>query len=980
MGFEILLLVVLLGGYWHMAGRVRKLEEQMSAMEEVDSRHAPPGPAETQPPAEPEIAEPAPGPARLVLKTRDEPTQPTLANAGATEDDATEASVPVAADADPAVAKPRFALPAFDFEDIFGRRLPIWAGGVALAVGGIFLVLYAIEAGLLTPPVRVAASFAFGLLLLGAAEAAHRFEYAIADTRVRQALAGAGLATLYAAFYLAGAQYGLIGPGPAFVGLALVTAASLALAFRFGLPTAVLGLIGGFAAPVLVASEEANLPILAFYLAVLTAGLALAGRRMGHAWLGAAALTAGFAWGILMLLGDPGGQAERAAIGIYLLALGAAIPIILGDVARLPFLKLASGAIAIVQMGFLVGLAGFDLLTWGLYLLLAAALAVLAWRAESLRPAGALVAALGILLLAIWPDPPVAQFAVVAAGLALIVIGAPLAHIWAGRGDRLQVVQLAAASIALGLAILWQFGHPDNAVFQPGIAAAMAGLAALCAGGLWRLWSEPSAERLLALPAGGAGLLAFAALHQVLPPWAEVLGASVVALALAELVRRRPLRGLAGVAWAVVALGFAALLTVPLADTEVPRLVGESGDGRNLGLSLLRWSSLLLPLGALALFLREAQEKRVAEALAGLVVYGLLAQLVPADWLALLTALAAVTAIVFATERVALWGALLALAGMWSLQPIGAWLEGALDALGGRPMLVVDVPDVSQTLRRVLPFAVAAVFAAWRMPPRFPATQALSAIAGALALVALHSLYKHAFGIVGPIGFERFGLAERTVWQALLIGGGIALVALGPTRKARIAGAGLATAGLAHFALFTAFWHNPLWTAQATGPLPLANLLLPAYGLAGIGIWWLASRFRPALPARSRWFGDALLMLLIFCWALSELRHGFAGSILTSQPLGQGEDLLRSLLGIVLALGYLWWGSRTGQRSWRIGSLVLMLLAVAKVFVVDAAGLGGLLRIASFMALGVSLIGIGWVYSRQLSSGNDRSGESGGPA
>ena len=45
---------------------------------------------------------------------------------------------------------------------------------------------------------------------------------------------------------------------------------------------------------------------------------------------------------------------------------------------------------------------------------------------------------------------------------------------------------------------------------------------------------------------------------------------------------------------------------------------------------------------------------------------------------------------------------------------------------------------------------------------------------------------------------------------------------------------------------------------------------------------------------------------------------------------------------------------------------MLMLLAVGKVFLVDAAGLAGLLRVASFMALGFSLIGIGWVYTRQL--------------
>jgi uncharacterized membrane protein len=69
---------------------------------------------------------------------------------------------------------------------------------------------------------------------------------------------------------------------------------------------------------------------------------------------------------------------------------------------------------------------------------------------------------------------------------------------------------------------------------------------------------------------------------------------------------------------------------------------------------------------------------------------------------------------------------------------------------------------------------------------------------------------------------------------------------------------------------------------------------------------------------------------------------------------------------VALAIGFLLWGIRTRSRDWRIGSLVLMLLAVAKVFLLDASGLEGLLRIASFVALGFSLIGIGWLYSRSL--------------
>jgi uncharacterized membrane protein len=105
--------------------------------------------------------------------------------------------------------------------------------------------------------------------------------------------------------------------------------------------------------------------------------------------------------------------------------------------------------------------------------------------------------------------------------------------------------------------------------------------------------------------------------------------------------------------------------------------------------------------------------------------------------------------------------------------------------------------------------------------------------------------------------------------------------------------------------------------------------------------------------------------VLIALLSLSELRQLYAGSVLLS-PVSSQEDLFRSIFAIAVALGFLAWGARTGQRSWRIGSLVLMLLAVFKVFIFDAAGLEGLARIASFFALGVCLIGIGWFYSKQL--------------
>jgi uncharacterized membrane protein len=108
-------------------------------------------------------------------------------------------------------------------------------------------------------------------------------------------------------------------------------------------------------------------------------------------------------------------------------------------------------------------------------------------------------------------------------------------------------------------------------------------------------------------------------------------------------------------------------------------------------------------------------------------------------------------------------------------------------------------------------------------------------------------------------------------------------------------------------------------------------------------------------------------MLLIALFVFSTLRQLFHGSLLVDPGLSQAEDIGRSLVAISLAVGFLIWGIRSSCRDWRIASLVLMLAAVGKVFLFDAAGLEGVTRIGSFIALGFSLIAIGWLYSRHLS-------------
>ena len=60
-----------------------------------------------------------------------------------------------------------------------------------------------------------------------------------------------------------------------------------------------------------------------------------------------------------------------------------------------------------------------------------------------------------------------------------------------------------------------------------------------------------------------------------------------------------------------------------------------------------------------------------------------------------------------------------------------------------------------------------------------------------------------------------------------------------------------------------------------------------------------------------------------------------------------------------MALGFL-----RHTAAFRHAGMVLVCIVVAKVFLIDMAGLKGLLRVFSFLGLGAALIGLGYAYRR----------------
>ncbi|MCP3374614.1 DUF2339 domain-containing protein [Bradyrhizobium cajani] len=183
---------------------------------------------------------------------------------------------PLESSTEAADAPPPLPAPAPGFEERLGTRWVVWIGGLALALGGFFMVRYSIEAGLVGPGVRVFLGGLFALALLGAGEWTRRKEsisniQALPIANIPAILTAAGTAVAFATIYAAYALYGFLVPATAFVLLGIVAMGTLAAALLHGPALAGLGVVGAFITPVLVSSAKPDYWALYIYLAIVTA-------------------------------------------------------------------------------------------------------------------------------------------------------------------------------------------------------------------------------------------------------------------------------------------------------------------------------------------------------------------------------------------------------------------------------------------------------------------------------------------------------------------------------------------------------------------------------------------------------------------------------------------------------------------------------------------------------------------------------------
>lgn len=563
--FLIIAFILLFG----LRRRVKQLEARIAQLERVQTGEAP---AEAAPISELPVEKPA-GLSVFAPKPEEVPAQiPPPAPSPAP-------SPPERPEAEPALAGPgRLA----GFEERFGALWTVWLGGIALALGGIFLVRYAIEADLIGPGARLSLGGLLALALLAGGEWLRRKEtpgeassrIALPFADVPAMLTAAGTSTAYAVIYAAYELYGMLPPGVAFVLLGAVAIASMVAALLHGPMLAALGLVAAGVAPLLVSTDEPSAWGLAAYIAVVAAAAIGVARARLWAWLAALAIIGTILWGlVLLVLGD-----SAAPLGFLIAALMAlTIALLVPGLFRGPPAGEAPRPdwVSALAVAGALGLAALvtaetDQATPALIffaVLVLAAIAV-AWRADAACHAPLIAAPMSAFVLAAWDvlahggttvaqpgamegvvaGPPVlALGGFVAFGLSLGAMLGGAGFLGARRAERLLpgLAWSAAGVIGPLLMLIAAYWRLTDFGISYGFAVVALALAALGSVAVERLAGRegPGDHAATIFAAGSVGALALGLTMALERGWLTV-GLALASLGIAWIASVRPLPGL----------------------------------------------------------------------------------------------------------------------------------------------------------------------------------------------------------------------------------------------------------------------------------------------------------------------------------------------------------------------------------------------------------------------------------------------------
>jgi uncharacterized membrane protein len=850
------------------------------------------------------------GPARATTSPLAEPRPaPTTTPAAAPPARASEAptayapptSVPVSPPPSSAPAAPSPRQP-IGFEERFGTRWIVWVGGIALALGGIFLVRYTIEQHLIGPGVRIMLGALLALALIGTGEQQRQSENlsglpGLPTANIPSILTAAGTTVAYATVYAAYALYGFLPPAAAFILLGIVALLTLAAALLHGPALAGLGVIGAYLAPILVASTAPDYWSLYIYLAVITAAaFALARWRLWR-WLAIAAVVLSAIWTLPGTGFNPvealGAHLFFAVAGFALAAVFLVAGLLFGPPAAPGVndtISTLAQAAYLLTAAFLVGVSRHDPLALSAFVILTVAAVAIAWRTEAAAGAVPAAAILAAAVMADWAVQMKIVGLVAPSGVTAPAIPEPerfeygshlaLAAGWAatfgivgflvqGRSSRALVPMLWCAAavfapLAMLVALYYRIAELDRSLPFAGLALLVAALYGVATEALVQRQPRPGLMAAGAMFATGAlAALALALTFALEKGWLTI-GLALLAPGAAWIAEKRPLpslRWLAAIMAAVVAARVA----------YEPRIVGSE-----LGTApIFNWLLYGYGVPAASFWLGGSLLRRRADDLP--------ARIVDAGAI-----LFTVLLIVFEIRHYITGGNIY---HPWAMQ--GALHPGGIY----RPM------DGALEIMLDINAGLAMTIGLEHIRGR---TRSIVHNAGALFIAAM-TLAMIALDLVDALEFNIAPVAGGAFFNAILLGYGLPAV----------------------LAITLALM------ARTTRPMPYRTVaVITAVTLA---LFYLTLEIRRLFHGPTEWgpVSDAEQYAISTAWLAFGIALLAVGFMLRSQPAR------------LLALG-------------------VIALTIAKVFIIDTATISGIYRALSVIGLGVVLLGIGWLYQHLL--------------
>ena len=252
--------------------------------------------------------------------------------------------------------------------------------------------------------------------------------------------------------------------------------------------------------------------------------------------------------------------------------------------------------------------------------------------------------------------------------------------------------------------------------------------------------------------------------------------------------------------------------------------------------------------------------------------------------------------------------------------------------------------------------------------------------AGGLAFAVLLISLEIRLFVEGSLISTHYGLLEQSLQSISWLAVGSALAVHHHRLNNRVAFTGapfLLCLAAAQVLVLQVLICNPFFVDDPVGTWPVFNVLFLAYAVPALFAFLCARALADTPWARFARYAEIAGFFLLFVYISYEVTRAFQGPVLSFFHHSHAELYTYSLVWLVFAVVLLVLGMVLKRSILRFASLAILVVTALKVFLIDMSALTDLYRVASFLGLGLSLVGIGYLYQRFVFP---RPGESATPA